>query len=267
MLHLHHEAGGSMQQFDRKYFQLLREIAVARYKLKDQSNILGFAWNLLHPLIMLGLLFTLFSGRDGNQINHYAIYLLIGLVQYNHFSSSTNRSMHVLHAMKSLTADAVFPKELLVIGSAIADFVELIAAMLVCLVIAKLSGVELSWPVLALPLIFVFQLTLVLWVSLCLSCVYVFVRDLTYIYQAFIRLLLFATPIFYAPSFLENGLAQYVVWLNPLSHLVNFSRTLILHGEVVPLTQMILFFAINLVLLYGSVRLFRKFEPVFAEYL
>jgi ABC-type polysaccharide/polyol phosphate export permease len=267
MLHLYYEAGRSMQVFDRKYFQLLREISVARYKLKDQSTFLGFAWSLLHPLIMLGLMFTLFSGRVGNQINHYAIYLLIGLVQYNHFSSSTNRSMHVLLAMKSLTADAIFPKELLVIGSAIADFVELIAAMLVCLVIAKLSGVELSWPVLALPLVFLFQLTLILWVSLCLSCLYVFVRDLTYIYQAFMRLLLFATPIFYAPSFLEKGPAQYVLWLNPLSHLLNFSRSLILKGEIVPLAQMMLFFAVNLALLYGSIRLFRKCEPVFAEYL
>jgi len=256
-----------MKMFDKKYLTLLRELAVTRYKLKDQSTILGFAWSFLNPLIMLGLMFTLFSARLGKGIDHYAIYLLIGLVQYNHFSSSTNRSMHVLHAMQSLTADAIFPKELLVIGSAIADFVELIAAMLVCLMIAKLSGVELSLPVLALPLVFLFQLTLVLWVSLCLSCLYVFVRDLTYIYQAFMRLLLFATPIFYAPSFLEKGPAQYVLWLNPLSHLMDFSRSLILKGEGVPLTQMIVFFAVNLVLLYGSIRLFRRYEPVFAEYL
>jgi lipopolysaccharide transport system permease protein len=256
-----------MKMFDKKYLTLLRELAVTRYKLKDQSTLLGFAWSFLNPLIMLGLLFSLFSARLGKGIDHYAIYLLIGLVQYNHFSSSTNRSMHVLLAMKSLTADAIFPKELLVIGSAIADFVELIAAMLVCLVIAKLSGVELSLPVLALPLVFLFQLTLVLWVSLCLSCLYVFVRDLTYIYQAFMRLLLFATPIFYAPSFLEKGPAQYVLWLNPLSHLLDFSRSLILKGEGVPLTQMILFFAVNLALLYGSIRLFRKYEPAFAEYL
>jgi homopolymeric O-antigen transport system permease protein len=256
-----------MKMFDKKYLTLLRELAVTRYKLKDQSTILGFAWSFLNPLIMLGLLFSLFSARLGKGIDHYAIYLLIGLVQYNHFSSSTNRSMHVLLSMKSLTADAIFPKELLVIGSAIADFVELIAAMLVCLVIAKLSGVELSLPVLALPLVFLFQLTLVLWVSLCLSCLYVFVRDLTYIYQAFVRLLLFATPIFYAPSFLEKGPAQYVLWLNPLSHLLDFSRSLILKGEGVPLTQMILFFAVNLALLYGSIRLFRKYEPAFAEYL
>jgi ABC-type polysaccharide/polyol phosphate export permease len=256
-----------MQLFDRKYFHLLREIAIARYKLKDQSTFLGFAWNLLHPLIMLGLLFTLFSRRVGNEINHYAIYMLIGLVQYNHFSSSTNRSMNVLLAMKSLAADAIFPKELLVIGSAVADFVELLAAMAVCLMIAKLSGVELSWPVFALPLVFILQLTLVLWVSLCLSCMYVFVRDLTYIYQAFIRLLLFATPIFYAPSFLEKGSAQMVLWLNPLSHLIEFSRMLILKGQLVPLSQIILFLIVNLLLLYGSIALFRKFEPVFAEYL
>jgi lipopolysaccharide transport system permease protein len=256
-----------MKMFDKKYLILLRELAITRYKLKDQSTILGFAWSFLNPLIMLGLLFTLFSGRLGKGIDHYAIYLLIGLVQYNHFSSSTNRSMHVLLSMKSLTADAIFPKELLVIGSAIADFVELIAAMLVCLMIATLSGVELSLPILALPLVFLFQLTLVLWVSLCLSCLYVFVRDLTYIYQAFMRLLLFATPIFYARSFLEKGPAQYVLWLNPLAHLLDFSRSLILKGEGVPLTQMILFFAVNLALLYGSIKLFRKYEPAFAEYL
>jgi homopolymeric O-antigen transport system permease protein len=256
-----------MQLFDRKYFQLLREIAVARYKLKDQSTFLGFAWTLLNPLIMLGLMFALFNKRIGNGIDHYAIYLLIGLVQYNHFTSSTNRSMNVLLAMKSLTSDAIFPKELLVIGSGIADFLELIVAMAVCLVMAMLSGVHLSWAVLVLPLVFLFQLTLVLWVSLCLSCLYVFVRDMTYIYQAFVRLLLFATPIFYAPSFLQQGPGQWILWLNPLSHLITFSRLLILNGNMIPVTQMMVFVAINLGLLYGSVRLFRRFEPVFAEYL
>jgi len=256
-----------MKMFDRKYLNLLREIAVTRYKLKDQSTILGFAWSFLHPLIMLGLLFTLFSTKLGQGIDHYAIYLLIGLVQYSHFSSSTNRSMHVLVAMRSLTADAIFPKELLVIGSVIADVIELVVAMVVCVTIAKISGVDLSWPIVLLPFMFLLQLTLVLWVSLCLSCLYVFIRDLTYVYQAFVRLLLFATPIFYSPSFLESGAAQYIVWLNPLAHLVSFSRSLILSGELFPVRQLILFLVANLLLLYGSLRLFRKYEPAFAEYL
>jgi len=228
--------------------------------------MLGFAWSFLHPVIMLGLMFILFSARLGQGIDHYAIYLLIGLVQFSHFSSSTNRSMHVLISMRSLTSDAIFPKELLVIGSVIADVIELFAAMVVCVTFAKLSGVDLSWAVFALPYVFLLQLMLVLWVSLCLSCLYVFVRDMTYVYQAFTRLLLFATPIFYAPSFLEKGAAQYIVWLNPLAHLVGFSRSVILDGQLFPLHQSILFFAINLVLLYGSIKMFRKYEPIFAEY-
>lgn len=256
-----------MKLYDRKYLSLLREIAITRYKLKDQSTFLGFAWSFLNPLIMLGLLFTLFSARLSTGIDHYAIFLLIGLVQYNHFSSSTNRSMHVLVAMRSLTADAIFPKELLVIGSVVADIVELFAAMTVCVAIARMSGVDLSWPVLALPSVFLLQLTLVLWVSLCLSCLYIFVRDLTYIYQAFVRLLLFATPIFYSPSFLESTAAQYIVWLNPLAHVVSFSRSLILSGEFFPAQQLGFFLIVNLLLLYGSLRLFRKCEPLFAEYL
>lgn len=249
-----------------RYFILLKEIAVTRYKLKDQNTLLGFAWSFLHPVIMLGLMFVLFSTRLGKGIEHYGIYLLIGLVQFSHFASSTNRSMHVLIAMRSLTADAIFPKELLVIGSVIADVIELFAAMVVCVVFAKLSGVDLSWPVFALPFVFLLQLILVLWVSLFLACLYVFVRDLTYVYQAFTRLLLFATPIFYAPSFLESGAAQYIVWLNPLAHLVSFSRSLILDGQLFSLQQSIVFFAINLVLLYGCIRMFRKYEPIFAEY-
>ena len=55
--------------------------------------------------------------------------------------------MHVLVAMKSLTADAIFPKELLVIDSVLAMSVELVAAIGVCVIIAKLSGSILFWAV------------------------------------------------------------------------------------------------------------------------
>jgi ABC-type polysaccharide/polyol phosphate export permease len=251
---------------NRQYLNLLWEIAVTRYKVKDQSTFLGFLWSFLHPLIMLVILFTLFSGRLGTDIDHYGIYLLIGLVQFTHFSTSTNRAMHVLVSMRHLTSDTIFPKELLVVGSVLADVVELVAAMVVCVSIAKFAGVDLSWPILMLPLVFLLQLTLVLWVSLCLSCLYVFARDLTYVYQAFVRVLLFATPIFYAPSFLEHGAAQYIIWLNPLAHLVSFSRSLIIGGEFLGLQQLLMLLLVNLALVYGSLRLFRRYEPVFAEY-
>src|ERR1700738_4939813 len=129
----------------KKYLNLLHQLAITQLKLKDQSAFLGFIWSFLNPLLMLGILFALFRHRTGQSIEHYAIYLLIGLVQYTHFSNSTSRSMTVLYSMKQLTGDTIFPKEVLVFSSVMADAVELLFSMLICIAIAVLSGITLSW--------------------------------------------------------------------------------------------------------------------------
>ena len=76
-----------MWNYNKKHIHLLGQIAYSQFKLKDQSTILGFAWSFLHPLILLMVLFTLFSARLGKDVPHYPIYLLIGLIQYTHFSN------------------------------------------------------------------------------------------------------------------------------------------------------------------------------------
>jgi len=251
----------------KKYLNLLHQLAITQFILKDQSAFLGFIWSFLNPLIMLGILFALFKYRTGQTIEHYAIYLLIGLVQYTHFSNSTSRSMNVLYSMKQLTGDTIFPKEVLVFSAVMADAVELLFSMLICIAIAVLSGIKPSWAILLLPFVWLLQFILVTSVSLMLSCLYVFVRDIGHIYQAFLRLLIFITPIFYDPSFLGKGLGAYILFLNPLTHLINFSRTLIIEGKPLPLeSSLVLLLAIPISLLL-SLKLFKNYEPTFSEHL
>src|SRR6476646_5314397 len=153
----------------RKYFNLLRQLALAQFKLKDQSAILGFLWSFLHPLILLGILFAMFRSQTGQTIEHYAVYLLIGLVQYTHFANSTTRALTVLYSMKHLTGNAIFPKEVLVLSATMADTIELALSMLICVAVAALSGITLSWVILLLPLVWLLQFILVSSVSLLLS--------------------------------------------------------------------------------------------------
>src|ERR1051326_5311412 len=192
----------------KKYFNLLHQLALAQFKLKDQSAILGFRWSFLHPLILLGILFAMFRSQTGQAIDHYALYLLIGLVQYTHFANSTSRALTVLYSMKHLTANAIFPKEVLVLSATMADTIELALSMVICVVVAAFSGITLSWTILLLPVVCVLQYLLVSSVSLVLSCIYVFVRDIGHIYGAFLRILMFITPIFYDRSFLGDGLGR-----------------------------------------------------------
>src|SRR6267378_6272483 len=252
--------------YDARTLNLLRELTVSQYKLKDQSTFFGLLWSFLNPLFMVGVLFVFFHSRLGETVEHYGIFLLLGLVQYTHFSNATNSSMRVLLSMRQLTKEAVFPKEFLVFSSTIANSIDLIIAMGVCTLVAYAVGVTPSWNVLFLPCVVVLQLLLVTWVSLILSWMFLFARDIGHIYQVFLRALLFITPIFYTSSFLGDGLAQHLVLLNPLAQFIELSRSILLQGAA-PSPQWLLgLLSINVLLVGLAFRLFKAFEPRLAEY-
>lgn len=254
-----------MRAVDKNYLNLLREIIISEFKLKDQSSFFGFVWSFLNPLLMLTVLFIFFNARIGGEIKHYPIYLLIGLVQYTHFSNATSSAMYTLTSMKQLTANTIFPKEVLVIGTVLASSIEFLISMTICLVIAYFSGVRLTWTVVMLPLILLLQLMLVMWVSLLLSSLYVFARDIGHIYQVFLRILFFVTPIFYSVSFLEGAYAKYILYLNPLAQLMNFARAVILDGSLFSIELFSILLGLNALLVYLGFKWFKKHEPRFAE--
>ncbi|MBI3800789.1 MAG: ABC transporter permease [Deltaproteobacteria bacterium] len=254
-----------MRPFDKQYFSLLREMVISQFKLKDQSTFLGLVWSLLHPLLMLGVLFVFFNLEMGKNVDHYPLYLLIGLVHYTHFATGTSAGMTALAAMRGLTRDAVFPKEVLVIASVVVTSIEFIISLVICVVIAFFTSVKFSWASTLLPLVLLLQTTMVLWISLILSCCYIFLKDINHIYQVFLRLLMFITPIFYDTSFLGNGIARYIVLLNPLMYPISFTRNVIIEGEPFPARLFIMFGAVNALFTYFSLRAFRRCESVFAE--
>ena len=180
--------GAVMKRGDKRYLNLLYALTISEFKLKDQSTFFGFAWSFLNPLLMLSILFLLFNMRLGKGIDHYAIYLLMGLIHYTHFSNCTNASMRILS--NKLVSSTLFPKEILVIGSVLANSIGFFIAMVFCLIIAAWSGVSISWTVFALLGVLGLQVIMVVWVSLLLSCIYLFIRDFAHIYEVFLKILL-----------------------------------------------------------------------------
>ncbi len=256
-----------MPLYDSKSLNLLWQLTRSQFKLKDQSTFFGVLWSFLNPLVMAAVLFVFFRAQVGRGVEHYATYLLLGLVQYTFFANATNTSMRVLLSMRQLTKDAVFPKELLVFSSTLSNTIDLVIAMIVCVAIAYLSGVAPSWNALGLGVVVLLQLILASWVGLLLSCVLLVARDLDHIYQVFLRVLLFVTPIFYTRDFLgDAGLARYLVILNPLAQLIELSRSVLLDGEPLSLLRVLLLLAVNLGLVAITFRVFKAVEPRMAEY-
>lgn len=252
--------------YSKKNLELLKELSFTQFRLKDQATALGALWSLLHPVILISVLYVVFSNRFGEKIEHYVIYLLIGVIHYAHFSTATTTSMKSLKSMKNLTKNTIFPKEIIVFSSIISSFIEFIISLLLCYVIALFAGINFSpYFILAVPLIIVLQLSIVLWISLFLAPLFLVLKDIEHIYQILLRVLFFITPIFYVISFVGEGLAKTVVLLNPLTHLITFSREIIINNNYFIMKEVTIFLMVNIILTLIAFMVFKRLEPRFAE--
>lgn len=253
--------------YQKRHLDLLREIVLTQLRLKDQATALGMVWSFLHPLIMLTVLVIVFSFKGmGGGTDYYPVYLLSGIVPYTHFAVTTAAGMHVLFGMKQLTGDAVFPKELLVYGAILSRTPEYFLSLLICVLTAVGMGVPLTWNLCLLPFVVLLQLMFVTWVSLWLSCVYLYVRDVDHIYQVILRVLFFLSPIFYTMDFLQEDVSRLIVSLNPLTQLMGFCRAAILPHEFPLRVDLFCYYlVINGILIFISFKAFKRLEPSFAE--
>ena len=254
-------------KYSKDNLNLLKELSYNRFKLNDANTFLGFFWSFLNPLLLLSVLYLIFNIKFGNSVENYGIYLLIGIVHYNHFSSTTSSSMRVLRSMRALTSNTIFPKEILVYSSIFSNLITFLISVFICIIFALVTGLHLSSSYIMLPVIIVMQLLLVIWISLILSCVFVIVRDIEHIYQVFLRVLFFACPIFYDISILGDGLGKKIAQLNPLTHLMTFTRAVLLEGQFISLYAIGMFCIINLCLIIISLIIFKRLEAKFVEYL
>lgn len=250
--------------FRRRHLVLLRQVASIYHRQLDQSTALGFFWSFLNPLLTLVVLWVFFSRRESDRVSHYAVHLLVGIVLFTHFSKSTSSAMRVIHRMRSLATNVIFPKDVLVYSVLLADTPEFLVSIGLTTIVAMLSGVALTWPMLALPVVLAGHMALILWTSMVLSMIYVFVRDLDHLFEVGMRLLFFVTPIIYSLDSLSPSLRR-IARLNPLGQSIELVRTLLIDGQWPPAESVLSFLIVNFALAYASIVLFRVAEPTLLE--
>jgi lipopolysaccharide transport system permease protein len=254
-----------MKVFNRKYIDLVRELAVFNFKFKDQGTVLGFLWTLIHPFLMLVILYMLFSKRLGRGIEHYEIYLLIGIIQWNFMNTGTGEGLKSLMDNRLVLRNIYIPRTAIVVSSVLGVFISFVIELLILSGMVVFSGIGLSAAMFVLPLVVLIQLILITGLSLVLACLNVYFRDMGHIWNIVLKIGFFVTPVFYSIPMFISKTKMTAYFLNPMTQLMIFMRQIMLSKEIPPVRDMILVLFAVLIIFAVCYWIFKKMEDDIVE--
>lgn len=217
-----------LEVFSRKNRILLGELVRTEFKLRYQDSILGFLWSLLKPLLMFAILYFVFGKllKVGSQIEHYAVYLLLGIVLWNFFTEATSQGIGAIVARGDLIRKINFPKYIIVISGTISALINLGLNMIIIGVFMVINKVALL-PTAPLFIPIIIELYILsLAIAFFLATANVKYRDTGHIWEIIIQAAFYATPVLY-PASLLIGLAGNlgkVLMLNPVAQIIQDAR-------------------------------------------
>jgi len=249
---------------DLFYYLTWRDIKI-RYK----QTVLGVMWIILQPLISM-VLFTIVFGNFAKIPSDnipYPIFVFIGLMYWQFFSSVLNSSANSLVSNENIIKKVYFPRIMAPISSTFAHLVDIIPTLIILfglLIYYKVSPTLESF--ILLPFLLVLVLLFALGIGMFLAPLNAKFRDIRYILPFFIQLGMYATPVIY-PSSLFGGSMRYIRILNPVAEAIEVTR--LSFFTVRTMDWPILFLAIGVTLLTFLIGFyfFRKQESNFIDIL
>ena len=236
----------------------------ASLKLQHEQSFLGILWYLLGPAMLFGILVYVFGGRLGADIPHYPLYLLLGIITWNFFSTATSRCIGIFISNAALIKAMPIRLELLVLSAVVHAFVSHLIEIAIFIVVMFLYGVAPGQLVgYACVLLFAFLFTCGM--SMVLATLYVFANDIGQIWSVVTRAWWFATPIFYAPSPTGPG-ARYSLF-NPLYDIISASREFLIYDRIPDRQVLVALAGFSVLSCVIGLVLFRFLRPRIVDYL
>lgn len=204
----------------RRFFDLLWLMSVTEFKRVYFGTVLGYLWSLIRPLMLFGVLLFVFTQvfKVGSElVEHYPVFLLLGIVQFTFFQEATTNAVTSVVAQEGVVRKTQFPRLVIPVSTVLTGAFNLCLNLVIVIVFIFAFGVDPTWTWLlcpiALALLFIFTTA----VSMALSVLYVRFRDIAIIWTVVAQVLFYATPILYPVNFKPGGDFEHLLMVNPLA--------------------------------------------------
>ncbi len=246
---------------------VLSSLVSKDFKLKYRRSALGIVWSLLNPLLMMIVMAAVFSYMFRFQIEHFPVYLILGTIMFDFMSKSTTGAMSSILESQSLIKKIRIEKMLFPIETILFELlnfaIALVAAIAVMIFFQVVPSIHALW---GLPFIVVVTSIFCVGLSLLISALSVFFRDVMHLWGVLITAWTYATPLFY-PYEMLDGWMQTIMQFNPMYHFINFFRNIMMWNTNPGALECLICFGMAAVTFLVGFIVFRKTESKFILYI
>lgn len=261
--------------FNRRNRILLRELVVTDFKLRYQGSVLGYLWSLLKPLFLFAIMYVVFGMLVKlGSIEHYAVYLLLGIVLWNFFSEATNQGMTSIVSRGDLIRKISFPKYIIVLSTTISALINLALNLLIVAILMIVNGVQLHDTAILFPIFIIEIYILALGLAFFLAALNVKFRDTAHIWEIIMQAAFYATPIIYPLSLViaKSEFAAKILMMNPVAQAIQDARYALITKESTTISTlfhnpllMLVPLALVVLIFIGGTLYFKRHSKNFAE--
>lgn len=255
----------TMLQRLKEYQFLFSELVKRDFTKKYKRTVLGMAWSILSPLLNLLIMWMVFNNFFGNNMEHYVIYLFSGQLVFSYFTDATNLGMTSLVGNAHIFTKINIPKYLFLFSQNISSLINFGLTLVLYFFFVAIDGIAFTWRFLLLVYPVLCLIVFNLGLGLILSALFVFFRDMQYLWGVMTQLIMWVSAIFYT----IDGYSQTIQWLflvNPLYLYIRYFRKIVIDAALpsVGFHLLMLFYAVG-AFAFGAF-MYKKYNHEFLYY-
>lgn len=255
-----------MIQKMKRYQFLFEELVKRDFKKKYKRTVLGMAWSLLSPLLTLLVMRLVFTQFFGESMEHYTTYLFCGNLIFACFSESTGLGMTSLLENADIFSKVNVPKYLFLLSKSIQGLISFGLTLLVFFLFCILDGITFTWKFVLLLYPICCLVLFNIGVGLILSALFMFFRDIQYLWSVFTQLLMYMSAIFYTIDHYSYTV-QCLFLANPVYLFIRYFRKIVIEATIPTLWFHLLMLADVLFVLMIGCWMYKKYNHRFLYYI
>ncbi len=243
---------------------LLKQLIAKEFKLKYKGSVLGVFWSVLNPLLNMIVLSIVF-GQVFSAVDNYKMYLLSGIVLFSFFAEASTSGLVAVTSNFGLITKVYFPNILLPVSKVFLSLINMVISLLIFFILGSILGLTLWWGVIfiIIPVVLLFMFSMGM--SLILSVLNVFFRDVQHLFGVILTIWMYATPILYPIDMIAEEW-RFIFEQNPLYIYIDIFRSITMENMMPDINMVALGTAWALGILLVGYFVFKKNQYKFIFY-